>query len=609
LEGEAEEGAAEHADLHGATYSPEDNKLRLYPVARLDPETYQRVKAAGFTWAPRQELFVAPMWTPEREDLLLDLCGEIEDEGTSLAERADQRAERFGDYRERRAVEAQGARQAVEAVAQRFEFGQPIIVGHHSERRARRDADRIENGMRKAVNLWRTSEYWKSRAAGVLRHATYKERPDVRARRIKTLEADRRREERSKARAEGLIRLWAKDALTTDQAAKLAWVGHAFETARELEKGIKTADQAREERVPVLRAVVVRCERWIEHLGHRLAYERELLTASGWTPPVKPRTKASLPLLNYAGKVRVRSTYRKEIEEYDAVPMTKAELAKIHSDYKGTRVSEDGTHRVRIAMVRSEGAVTYSVVFLTDSKQHARPGVGAIQQVADLERVERDAAVRRKLAALDERQAVVGAAAPARAEEETEAAPFRAMAQSLEAGVQVVSAPQLFPTPAALAAEMVSRAGLASGQRVLEPSAGTGELLRAISNAAVAAALTLEVVAVEISACLVEALPRSLAGETVTGDFLTFGLGRSFDRIVMNPPFERAADVAHVLHAYDLLAPGGRLVAVVADGPRQNERLGPWVSALGGSWEQLPADTFKVSGTTVRTALIVVGRP
>ena len=41
-----------------ATYSPEDNKLRLYSHTRLDSETYAKVKAAGFRWAPKQELFI-----------------------------------------------------------------------------------------------------------------------------------------------------------------------------------------------------------------------------------------------------------------------------------------------------------------------------------------------------------------------------------------------------------------------------------------------------------------------------------------------------------------------------------------------------------------------
>ena len=63
-----------------ATYSPDDNKLRLYASSRLDVDLYKRVHDAGFKWAAKQQLFVAPMWTPEREDLLIELCGEIEDE-------------------------------------------------------------------------------------------------------------------------------------------------------------------------------------------------------------------------------------------------------------------------------------------------------------------------------------------------------------------------------------------------------------------------------------------------------------------------------------------------------------------------------------------------
>lgn len=46
-----------------ATYSPEDNKLRLYCLHRLPKELYDRVRGAGFIWAPKQDLFVAPMWT------------------------------------------------------------------------------------------------------------------------------------------------------------------------------------------------------------------------------------------------------------------------------------------------------------------------------------------------------------------------------------------------------------------------------------------------------------------------------------------------------------------------------------------------------------------
>jgi hypothetical protein len=78
-----------------ATYSPEDNKLRLYATSRLDADLYARAKAAGFAWVPRQQLFVALMWTPEREDLLIELAGTIGDEDkTKLprSQRGDRRA-------------------------------------------------------------------------------------------------------------------------------------------------------------------------------------------------------------------------------------------------------------------------------------------------------------------------------------------------------------------------------------------------------------------------------------------------------------------------------------------------------------------------------------
>ena len=55
--------------------------------------------------------------------------------------------------------------------------------------------------MCRAVKMWDTSEYRIDRAAGALRHAKYKELPTVRSRRIKGIEADKRKQERSKDEA------------------------------------------------------------------------------------------------------------------------------------------------------------------------------------------------------------------------------------------------------------------------------------------------------------------------------------------------------------------------------------------------------------------------
>lgn len=291
-----------------ATYSPEDNKLRLYASSRLDTETYERLKAAGIKWAPRQELFVAPMWTPAREDLLLELCSEIGDEDTSLVERAEERADRFSDYSDKRTSDADSALKAVSAIADGIPLGQPILIGHHSEARASKDAERIENGMRRAVQMWKTSDYWKRRAAGALRHAKYKELPAVRHRRIKGLEADKRKQERSKQEAEMWLKLWLECEAEKDaemqQAAALRIAGMCWlrlprkEGDREDFSGCPTAYDALRNSHPNLYAprtlaevievakksypaTIEHCNRWIAHYENRIAYERAMLNEQG----------------------------------------------------------------------------------------------------------------------------------------------------------------------------------------------------------------------------------------------------------------------------------------------------------------------------------------
>src|SRR5207253_4915938 len=55
---------------------------------------------------------------------------------------------------------------------------------------------------------------------------------------------------------------------------------------------------------------------------------------------------------------------------------------------------------------------------------------------------------------------------------------FDRMKETLKAGGQVITAPQLFPTPATLAARLVELAEIHEGHSILEPSAGTGALVR-----------------------------------------------------------------------------------------------------------------------------------
>ena len=63
-------------------------------------------------------------------------------------------------------------------------------------------------------------------------------------------------------------------------------------------------------------------------------------------------------------------------------------------------------------------------------------------------------------------------------------------------------------------------------------------------------------------------------------------------------------DIKHITHAFTLLKPGGRLVAICANGPRQQAALKPLVTLNGGTWQDLPAGTF--AGTGVTTALLTL---
>lgn len=174
---------------------------------------------------------------------------------------------------------------------------------------------------------------------------------------------------------------------------------------------------------------------------------------------------------------------------------------------------------------------------------------------------------------------------------------MRALKERLSQGVQVVSADQLFPTPVDLARRLVELAEPRPGLRWLEPSAGTGRLLDAVFAVDPEA----EIEAVEINPHLVEHLRHRYPDALVfSGDFIDYG-DSTPDRIVMNPPFSNGMDVKHILRAYDLLAVGGILAAICADGPRQRKAL----QTIAESYEPLEL-AFVESGTRVNVALLIM---
>lgn len=261
-----------------ATYSPDDNKLRIYPAGRLSADEYAAVRAAGYRWAPKVGAFVAPAWTPAREDLAVQMAGQIDDEDSTLAERAEDRAERFSTYEEHRRADANAAARSADDLNSLIPAGQPILVGHHSEKRHRKHLARIDALYTRASDNWKTAEYWQQRARAALAHAKHKERPDVRARRIRTIEAEQRKQQARIDTASRTRALWAACTTATRAAALAAW---DYSNANALETGIASWEDVRARALDNAARIEARAQRWIAHCARRLEYERAMLAGDG----------------------------------------------------------------------------------------------------------------------------------------------------------------------------------------------------------------------------------------------------------------------------------------------------------------------------------------
>lgn len=391
--------AASPVQMYRATYSPDDNKLRLYAASRLDPETYKKVHDAGFRWAPRQALFVAPAWTPGREDVLLSLAGEIEDEDSTLAERQEARAERFTGYSGKRASESAQALDEVERLAAMIPPGQPILVGHHSERRARRDAQRIENGMKRAVMLFERAEYWEERARSALLHAKYKERPDVRWRRIKKIEADLRKAEKTIAQSQKYLTMWRAESLDLNMAKLISSHDHIsacfpldtyprpaeksqYEGSRSLwsalDDDIITTEQARE--------IAIRChERQIQHQQRWVIPDSSVQPGAGNGEPVTAEVLAQ----RQAEEAIRRETERRADEIVRKMAENKPDLPDGKTEQAVREIA--GQERDRADITEREAALPESVLRESQREQEAVREVARENLLQErLQQIERD---------------------------------------------------------------------------------------------------------------------------------------------------------------------------------------------------------------------------
>ena len=173
-----------------------------------------------------------------------------------------------------------------------------------------------------------------------------------------------------------------------------------------------------------------------------------------------------------------------------------------------------------------------------------------------------------------------------------------------------------FPTPQPLADEL---AALFTYQwaddypfDVLEPSAGSGNLVRAVYKQMPEAKVT----AVEIQSRHCDKLQSEFpTAQVIEADFLSLddraiGMGEG-PAVLMNPPFARRQDIDHVMHAANFLTADGQLIAIMSAGVafREDRKTREFWSFMACNFyevdcQPLPEQSFRESGTDVRAVLV-----
>ena len=127
------------------------------------------------------------------------------------------------------------------------------------------------------------------------------------------------------------------------------------------------------------------------------------------------------------------------------------------------------------------------------------------------------------------------------------------------------------PTPENIVELMIKELGeVKASDKVLEPSAGYGHIAETLVKNTPLTPDKIDVIEP------IESLRRVLHQKgfnLVSYNILDYNPDKLYDKIIMNPPFDKGADILHLLHCYSLLKPKGKLVAVLPENdfipPRQ----------------------------------------
>lgn len=178
----------------------EHEGLQFQSDSKPSQDIISQLKANGFRWSSRQKLWYAKE-LPFRVEFLNSIAtygGEI-GEKLTFAEKISQktikavnRAEYFEEKAEKTHKEASSLLDTAHKMADIIPFGQPILIGHHSEGRDRRYRARIDTKYQKSFETEKKAKYYEQRAQASSEFVEKTFDVGVTLRRIEKLEAELR---------------------------------------------------------------------------------------------------------------------------------------------------------------------------------------------------------------------------------------------------------------------------------------------------------------------------------------------------------------------------------------------------------------------------------
>ncbi|MFA5733067.1 MAG: DUF3560 domain-containing protein, partial [Acidithiobacillus sp.] len=147
-------------------------------------------------------------------------------------QKIEARKERYRALSEKTRARAKAHVEQARRMADAIPFGQPILVGHHSEKRDRKFRERIHQNFGKGFDLLKKAEYYERRAKGVNDYAISADDPDAVKKLRERVENLKSSQERMKA-ANAAIRKHEKNGPEAQQAA-LEGLGFKPEQAKSL---------------------------------------------------------------------------------------------------------------------------------------------------------------------------------------------------------------------------------------------------------------------------------------------------------------------------------------------------------------------------------------